>query len=72
MIMDVKRVSDCITNTQLDTIIHSKTQTDIHRQEQQLNKEVPKKFMIQQILFQSYLHQSLFPKKIAFTSPSTE
>jgi hypothetical protein len=39
-------VSDCLTNTQSDTI-HSKTQTDIHEQEKQFNKAVPKKSMIQ-------------------------
>jgi hypothetical protein len=42
---------ECVTNTQSDTIIHNKTQTDIHGQEEQLNKRAPKKPIIQQILF---------------------
>jgi hypothetical protein len=41
-----------ILNTQSNTIIHKKTQTDVHGQEQQLNKEAPNKYTIQQILFQ--------------------
>jgi len=38
---------ECITNTQSNTIIHNKTQTDIHGEEDQLNKEALKKPMIQ-------------------------
>jgi hypothetical protein len=34
---------ECVTNTQSNTIIHNKTQTDIYRQEEQLNKGAPKK-----------------------------
>jgi len=41
-------VSDYVTNTQSDTIIHSKTQTDF--QEDQLNKRAPKKLMTQHTL----------------------
>jgi len=48
------RVSDNVTNTQSDTIIYSKTQRDI--QENQPNKGVTKKSMIQQILFQIYTY----------------
>jgi len=29
---------ECVTNIQLNIIIHNKTQTDIHGQEEQLNK----------------------------------
>jgi hypothetical protein len=47
---------ECVTNIQWDTIIHNKTQTEIHRQEEQLNKRTLKKSMIQQILFQSYAY----------------
>ncbi|KAH0945846.1 hypothetical protein HN011_000668 [Eciton burchellii] len=35
--------SECVTNTQSDTIIHNKTQTDIYEQEEQFNNGVPKK-----------------------------
>jgi len=50
-------VFDYITNTQSDTISHSKTQIDI--QEDQPNKGAPKKSMIQQtllLLLQSYAY----------------
>jgi uncharacterized membrane protein YgcG len=38
-------VSECVTNTQSDIIIHNKIQSDIHEQEQ-FNKGIPKKPMI--------------------------
>jgi len=41
----------CVTNTQTDTITYSKTQTD--KQENQSNKKIPKKSMIQQTPLQS-------------------
>jgi len=33
-------VFDCQINTQSDTIIFKKTQTDMHRQEEQFNKNI--------------------------------
>jgi hypothetical protein len=48
--------SECITNTQSDTIIHNKIQTDIHGQEGQPNNGRLKKSMIQQILLQRYTY----------------
>jgi hypothetical protein len=49
-------IADYIINTQSDIIILSKIQTDIHGQEEQLNKGVYTKVMVQQTLLQSYTY----------------